>query len=115
MGEQERQKQRKRGKERERDRVRGRGRLAVSEKVSFQSHMGREGTMFLKKGIHTHTRACTLARKGIALRGRRDITRHIHWCCEIRPASDAQLPVTVPAPALDPAPAHHCARVVIPE
>ncbi len=44
--------------------------------------------------------------------GRTSVTRHVHQARRIRPAADAQLPVEVGAPALDPAPAHNRARVV---
>ncbi len=50
---------------------------------------------------HTHTHAW-----------RGSVTRHIRRTRRIRPAADAQLPVAVGAPALDPAPAHNRARVV---
>jgi hypothetical protein len=40
------------------------------------------------------------------------VTRHIRRTRRIRPAADAQLPVVVPAPALDPAPAHNRACMV---
>ncbi len=44
-------------------------------------------------------------------RERASVTRHISRTRRIRPAADAQLPVAVAAPALDPASAHNCARV----
>ncbi len=47
------------------------------------------------------------------LQGRASVTRHIRRTRRIRPAADAQLPVVVGAPALDPAPALNRARVVI--
>jgi hypothetical protein len=43
--------------------------------------------------------------------GRASVTRHIHWARRIHRVVDAQLPVPVGAPALDPAPAHNRARV----
>jgi hypothetical protein len=46
------------------------------------------------------------------VRGRASVTRHIRRIRRIRPAADAQLPVAVGTPALDPAPAHNCANVV---
>jgi hypothetical protein len=45
--------------------------------------------------------------------GRASVTRHIRRTRRIRPAADAQLPVAVVAPALDPAPAHNRARVFL--
>ncbi len=42
---------------------------------------------------------------------RASVTRHIRRTRRIRPAADAQLPVPVVAPALDPAPALDRARV----
>ena len=42
-------------------------------------------------------------------------TWHIHWAVLIRGAADAQLPVVVRAPALDPAARHDRARVVPPQ
>ncbi len=45
------------------------------------------------------------------MRLRASVTRHIRRTRRIRRAADAQLPVAVAAPALDPAPASNRARV----
>ena len=45
--------------------------------------------------------------------GEASVTRHIRRTRRIRRAADAQLPIAVVAPALDPTPVHNRARVLI--
>ncbi len=60
--------------------------------------------------IQKFNRENLIDRQTHARRG--SVTRHIHRTPRTYRAADAQLPVPVVAPALDPAPAHNRARVV---